>query len=296
MQGEVVVLDGALADVYMDAQGAITSMLEEVKKGTIASTFVPQLKQSVEILSRMNPEALAAALPELVDLNGNIDIKIFDGDVVENLQYGQLVTIINGLAAAPQLVRDRAMSASINNPTNLSNMVETLPVDSATIDILIGTDATNLPALLKELRNFEELKQFDYVPLQRYGTHAITVKDDTGEVVRYEHISVPLNEEKIAGMTTSRKFSEVRSRLLNEYPASEGFEVSQVEEISEDYRSRMPKDLSMIDSMAQHLSDKNAKKYDEVRKELDTIIGTQNVVGFDKFVRGRKNSRHDYLS
>jgi hypothetical protein len=279
MQGEVVVLDGALADVYEDSQTAIMSMLDEVKKGTIASTFVPQLKQSVEILSRMNPEALAAA---------GIDPNTFDGDVVENLQYGQLVTIINGLAAAPQLVRDRAMSASMNNPTNLSNMVETLAVDSATIDVLIGTDATNLPALLKELRNFEELKQFDYVPLQRYGTHAITVKDDTGEVVRYEHISVPLNEEKIAGMTTSRKFSEVRSRLLNEYPASEGFEVSQVEEISEDYRSKMPKDLSMIDSMAQHLSDKNAKKYDAVRKELDTIIGKQNIVGFDKFVRGRK--------
>ena len=279
MQGEVVVLDGALADVYIDAQGAITTVLEEIKKGTIASTFVPQLKQSVEILSRMNPEALAAA---------GIDPNTFDGDVVENLQYGQLVAIINGLAAAPQLVRDRAMSASMNNPTNLSNMVERLPIDSATIDILIGTDATNLPSLLQELRKFEELKQFDYVPLQRYGTHAITVKDESDQVVRYEHISVPLKEEKLTGMTTSRKFGEVRSRLLAEYPASEGFEVSQVEEISEDYRSRMPKDLSMIDSMAQHLSDKNAKKYDEVRKELDTIIGTQNVVGFDKFVRGRK--------
>jgi len=279
MQGEVVVLDGALADVYEDSQGAIMTVLDEIKKGTIASTFVPQLKQSVEILSRMNPEALAAA---------GIDPNTFDGDVVENLQYGQLVAIINGLAAAPQLVRDRAMSASINNPTNLSNLVETLPIDSATIDVLIGTDATNLPALLQELRKFEELKQFDYVPLQRYGTHAITVKDDTGEVVRYEHISIPLREEKITGMTTSRKFNEVRSRLLNEYPTSEGFEVSQVEEISEDYRSRMPKDLSMIDSMAQHLSDKNAKKYDAVRKELDTIIGKQNIVGFDKFVRGRK--------
>ena len=279
MQGEVVVLDGALADVYEDSQGAIMTVLDEIKKGTIASTFVPQLKQSVEILSRMNPEALAAA---------GIDPNTFDGDVVENLQYGQLVAIINGLAAAPQLVRDRAMSASMNNPTNLSNMVERLPIDSATIDILIGTDATNLPSLLQELRKFEELKQFDYVPLQRYGTHAITVKDESDQVVRYEHISVPLKEEKLTGMTTSRKFGEVRSRLLAEYPASEGFEVSQVEEISEDYRSRMPKDLSMIDSMAQHLSDKNAKKYDEVRKELDTIIGTQNVVGFDKFVRGRK--------
>ena len=169
MQGEVVVLDGALADVYEDSQGAIMTVLDEIKKGTIASTFVPQLKQSVEILSRMNPEALAAA---------GIDPNTFDGDVVENLQYEQLVAIINGLAAAPQLVRDRAMSASMNNPTNLSNMVERLPIDSATIDILIGTDATNLPSLLQELRKFEELKQFDYVPLQRYGTHAITVKDD----------------------------------------------------------------------------------------------------------------------
>ncbi len=289
LQGEVVVLDGALADVYEDAQMAIITILDEVKKGTIASTFVPQLKQAVEILSRMNPEVLAEALPELVDSNGNIDIKIFDGDVVENLQYGQLVAIINGLARAPQLVRDRAMSASMNNPNDLSNMVETLAEDSEIINGLIGTDATNLPALLQELRNFEELKQFDYVPLQRYGTHAITVKDDeTGEVIRYEHISIPLTEEKATGMTTSRRFNEVKSRLLAEYPASQGYTVSEVEEISENFRSKMPKDLSMIDSMAQHLSDKNAKRYDKVRSELDTIIGKQNVVGFDKFVRGRR--------
>ena len=280
LQGEVIVLDGALADVYEDSQMAIIGILDEVKKGTIASTFVPQLKQAVEILSRMNPEALTEA---------GIDPNTFDGDVIENLQYGQLVSIINGLARAPQLVRDRAMSASMNNPNDLSNMVETLSEDSEVINGLIGTDATNLPALLQELRNFEELKQFDYIPLQRYGSHAITVKDDeTGEVVRYEHISIPLREEKATGMTTSRKFNEVRSRLLAEYPASQGYTVSEVEEISEDYRSRMPKDLSMIDSMAQYLSDKNAKKYDEVRSELDTIIGKQNVVGFDKFVRGRK--------
>ena len=289
LQGEVVVLDGALADVYEDSQIAIISILEEVKKGTIASTFVPQLKQAVEILSRMNPEVLAEALPELIDSNGNIDIKIFNGNVVENLQYGQLVAIINGLARAPQLLRDRAMSASMNNPNDLSNMVETLAEDSEIINGLIGTDATNLPALLQELRNFEELKQFDYVPLQRYGTHAITVKDDeTGEVIRYEHISIPLTEEKATGMTTSRRFNEVRSRLLAEYPASQGYTVSEVEEISENFRSKMPKDLSMIDSMAQHLSDKNAKRYDKVRSELDTIIGKQNVVGFDKFVRGRR--------
>jgi len=280
LQGEVIVLDGALADVYEDSQMAIIGILDEVKKGTIASTFVPQLKQAVEILSRMNPEALTEA---------GIDPNTFDGDVIENLQYGQLVSIINGLARAPQLVRDRAMSASMNNPNDLSNMVETLSEDSEVINGLIGTDATNLPALLQELRNFEELKQFDYIPLQRYGSHAITVKDDeTGEVVRYEHISIPLREEKATGMTTSRKFNEVRSRLLAEYPASQGYTVSEVEEISEDYRSRMPKDLSMIDSMAQYLSDKNAKKYDEVRSELDTIIGKQNIVGFDKFVRGRK--------
>ena len=238
LQGEVIVLDGALADVYEDSQMAIIGILDEVKKGTIASTFVPQLKQAVEILSRMNPEALTEA---------GIDPNTFDGDVIENLQYGQLVSIINGLARAPQLVRDRAMSASMNNPNDLSNMVETLSEDSEVINGLIGTDATNLPALLQELRNFEELKQFDYIPLQRYGSHAITVKDDeTGEVVRYEHISIPLREEKATGMTTSRKFNEVRSRLLAEYPASQGYTVSEVEEMSEDYRSRMPKDLSMI--------------------------------------------------
>tara|TARA_R110000803_G_scaffold202625_1_gene267828 strand:- start:39 stop:3377 length:3339 start_codon:yes stop_codon:yes gene_type:complete len=280
-QGEVVILEGSLADVYLDSQAAIATILDEVKKGTIASTFVPQLKQAVEILSRMNPDALVQA---------GIDprnIKAFDGDVIENLQYGQLLAIINGLAVAPQLLRDKALAASMNNPTNLSNLVETLSIDSAIIDVLIGTDATNLPALLKELSKFEQLKKFDYVPLQRYGTHAITVRDQ-GEVVRYEHIELPLAEEKAMGNTTSRKFAEVRSRLMDEYPMSEGYEVSEIEEITQDFRSRMPKDLSMIDSMAQHLSDKNAKKYDEVRKELDTIIGSQNITGFDKFVRGRK--------
>jgi len=257
-EGEVVVLEGDVANVYVEAQAAIETVLKEHLKGTIASSFIPQLKSAIAILAQFDSEALITL---------GIDPETVTDNDIENFEYSQIKAIVDGLITIPM-------------PFLVENM--------ASISVLLGGTETNLNALLEQARQFEEFKKFDYVPLQRYGTHAITVRDKAGKIVRYEHISPSLTEQKIIGMTNARKFADVRSRLMREYPSSEGYVVSEVEEINNEVRKRLPKDLSMLDNMAQHLSDKNGKGYAEARKELDTLIGGENLVGFDKFLRGRK--------
>ena len=278
-QGEVVVLEGAVADVYMEAQAAIETVLKEHMKGTIASSFIPQLKSAIRILTEYNPEILVSA---------GIDPATVTDNDIENFEFNEVNAIVQGLIATPQIIRNKAMDASLMNSVNLSNLALSVGEITNSIGVLLGGTETNLNTLLKQTEQFEQFKKFDYVPLQRYGTHAITVTDKEGKVLRYEHIEKTLVEEKARGFTNARKFADVRSRLIREYPPSEGYTVSEVEEINNEVRNRLPKDLSMLDNMAQRLSDRNAEGYRQAREELDSIIGKGNLIGFDQFLRGRK--------
>jgi len=189
----------------------------------------------------------------------------------------------------PQLSLEQAETKALQSvavPTSdYIVLLEQIEENNATIQGLLGSETSGLNALNNEAQLFLELTATDYVPLSRHGTYGITVKDEKGKVVYYEHLDTALTEETLAGNTTAAQFAEARRRVQELYP---GMEVSEVTKIDDSFRKETRGALAQLDELAQHLSDKNSEAYIEVRKELVGVIGSENIVGFDRFTRGRK--------
>ena len=264
-KGEILILEGDIAGAYEDVQLAIQKLLEEIKKGIIASNYVDDIIKAAQMINIMDPNLLQQV---------GLDINALNRDTVENINFQQLSAIVTGL----QLMQQRQIDSA------QLELFAPLPA----IQQLLGTDDQGLLALRKQLGIYEDYKTFDYVPLQRYGEFYVTVKDADGKIVHAESIEKPFIEERAIGAAFERRKDEVLERLAREYPRSAGFEISDIKEDKPTVREKLIEEFSMLDLLASRMSEPTAAAYAEARKELDRRIGGGNLVGFDQFLRGRK--------
>ena len=175
-KGEIIILEGDIATAYEEAQIAIQKLLEEIKKGMIASNYVDDIINAAKMINIMDPRLLQQV---------GLDIDSLNRDNVENLNFQQLSAIVGGL----QMMEQRQVQ---------SNQLELFaPLEE--IQKLLGTEDSGLRALLKQIGIYEQYKTFDYVPLQRYGEFYVTVKNAEGKIVHAESI-----EKTIHRRTSSR--------------------------------------------------------------------------------------------
>ena len=264
-KGEIIILEGDIAIAYEEAQLAIQKLLEEIKKGMIASNYVDDIINAAQMINIMDPNLLQQV---------GLDVNTLNRDTVENINFQQLSAIVVGLQTMEQRQIDSAQL----------ELFAPLPV----IQQLLGTEEAGLKALQKQIGIYEEYKTFDYVPLQRYGEFFITVKDSEGKVVHAESIEKPYVEERATGQTFEKKKDEVISKLAGLYPASAGFVISDVKASKDTEREKVIQEFSALDVLASKLPEPNAKAYAEVRAILDKRIEGGTLVGFDQFLRGRK--------
>ena len=290
--GETIVLEGDVARAYVSMIEAGVLQMQEKLRATIAGgKHIPQLREAVALLLKYNPQALQPLIdPQVITLTGQSLAQAIESLTDQNFEAltpAMIQSIVGGLQIVPQLSMDRAMNMSMGQgiSTDFTALLEQIEENNATIQGLLGSETSGLTALNNEAQIFLELTSTDYVPLSRHGTHGITVKDAKGKVVYYEHLSGALTEEAVTGNTTAVKFAEARRRVQDLFP---DMEVSEVVKIDDTFRKETRGALAQLDELSQHLSDKNADAYVEVRKELVGVIGSENVVGFDRFTRGRK--------
>ena len=264
-KGEIVILEGDIAIAYEEAQLAIQNILEEIKKGTIASNYVDDIINAAQMINIMDPNLLQRS---------GLDVSALNKDTVENINFQQLSAIVIGLQTMEQRQIDSAQL----------ELFAPLPV----IQQLLGTEEQGLKALQKQLGIYEDYKTFDYVPLQRYGEFYVTVKDSEGKIIHAESIEKPFVEERATGNTFEGKKNQVLQKLARLYPPSAGFEISDVKEDKPTMRQKLIEEFSMLDLLASRMSEPTATAYAEARKELDRRIGGGTLVGFDQFLRGRK--------
>ena len=290
--GETVILEGDVARAYVSMIEAGVLQMQEKLRATIAGgKHIPQLREAVALLLKYNPQALQPLIdPQVIASTGQSLAQAIESLTDQNFEAltpAMIQSIVGGLQMVPQLSMDRAMNMSMGQgiSTDFTALLEQIEENNATIQGLLGSETSGLTALNNEAQIFLELTSTDYVPLSRHGTHGITVKDAKGKVVYYEHLSGALTEEAVTGNTTAVKFAEARRRVQDLFP---DMEVSEVVKIDDTFRKETRGALAQLDELSQHLSDKNADAYVEVRKELVGVIGSENVVGFDRFTRGRK--------
>ena len=276
-EGEVVILEGMVAEAYEEAVLALASQVEENFRGIVASTFKSSLEDMLGILATaqiMVPLRLQGLPSSLEKLTS---------DQLELVQYADIKYLVEAAQAAlelpelPQATKDQ-----------ISQLLGVLGTD--------GT-ATGLLGLLNEAEKMNKWKQSDYFPLQRYGNHYVKVTSrltpdeikegrTKGSLLWYEYIEADINP-----LTRTSQFEQIKQKLAIDYPDADISEIKKIDiaEVKKD----LGEGFAGIDALSQHLSDVNSKNYDLVRTEMKSILGSiadgkKLITGFDAFITGRK--------
>jgi len=251
--GESVILTGDVASAYENHAKVMLSIQEQILRDMIAGDFNEDIKDAIKIINKFLPQSrqvpnLETANPEQVDLILE-EMKLQDGQFL----LDQLNTImlayqnrLRGFESGLLMTED-----DTNNIENVSRRLN--------------------DGFMKEAKGFEDRIKNDYAPLMRYGNLFITVKDEDGKLLDYQQIEPDgvLAQTLPFGIKPGllNKANRVRNELILKYPEAI---VSQPTEVNIDQLRQVYKEEVMsIDTIAGFLSDTNAKKYAEFRKELD---------------------------
>ena len=269
--GETVVLRGNAARAYEDVQKALAVLHGEVVKGLLADENTRDvITNGLRILRDYRPDL---ANNGIVDFNMPVEEQ-------ENLTYRQLSYILEKLKES-----DTILQPDTGRDEVLTKVVP--PIVGTTRGTKTNPQGSGLSALVADLKQFEDFKKNDYVPLQRYGNFYITVKEkQSGDLVDYRQF----NKGKF-GTSFLDEEPEVRAELEKKY-SSGNFVISNAQEVSiAELRKMVGDDFDSLDSVAQHLSDVNVNAYLEVRKELDSIINKKvgrNIRGYSFYFKPRR--------
>ena len=292
--GEIIILEGDVAQAYQDAQFAMLTMIAESTAGLISSTYIDSLKLAIELLqSTQRQEGTADDVSTLPVIAGLPDLDQITDDQLENLTFQDITYIV-------QALRQFTESDTATFPDILSGVKSQMAKVLGERTVVDGqVNRTGLLALQEELRKVNQWQQSDYVPLQRHGTHYIIVRQAPnedelkvnpkakGKVLHYEHIEADMNPA-----SRETQFNEVRARLTKQYGDTEGFILEDIEKINiKELRTKFGQQFDSIDSAAQYLSEANQNKFSEIREILKTQLGSKanpNIKGFEAFVTGRQ--------
>ncbi|MCC7273692.1 MAG: PLxRFG domain-containing protein [Alphaproteobacteria bacterium] len=123
------------------------------------------------------------------------------------------------------------------------------------------------------LQEIEDARRTGYVPFSRFGQIGLTVRDQLNSVVHFEKIDT----DRFVGATVGRRLhreavAERRRELMRQYPATDGYRVSQPIELRGPFSlSNAGVQLSDVDALAE-LGGADPSAYEMVRKALEEGI------------------------
>jgi len=292
--GDVITLDGDVADAYENAMEGIQFMHAEIVRGLLASDPSNELLNdaiSFIISNQLNAINMGISLNEKTFLNNTKNITELTDVDFENLSYEDILQITTAVQNLQSVIND--------NPEILANQgvtTEQATVLSSRISRILGSQdregapGTGMLALTTELKKYEDFKKTDYVPLQRHGSHFIVVRDKDNNVVEYR-----LFEKRKFSLIVQDEEKQVREELEAKYRNNPNVTISDTRRVDiAELRDRVGADLATIDAAAGFISDTNKDVYNEIRKEIETVLnkGTNltngQVRGFSAFVTPRK--------
>ena len=290
--GDVIVLDGEVADAYESAMEAVQLMHSEIVRGLLGNEVSKELLgDAINFITSNAGINMGIALNEKTFLNGTKSISELTDKDFENLSYEDISQITTAIKNLQEVIAD--------NPEVLANQgitTEQATVLNSTMARILwrldeeGAPGTGMLALTAELKKYDDFKKTDYVPLQRHGSHFIVVKDKEGKVIEYR-----MFEKRKYSITTLDEEKDVRASLEAKYRNNPDVTISETRPVNiNELRSAVQADLANIDAAAGMLSDTNKEAYNEIRKEIETILnkGTNmtngTVGGFSVFVTPRK--------
>jgi len=286
--GDIVILEGDIAEAYENVQEAIQGMHKEIIRGLLANDVSANLlSNTIETLIRLN----AIDVNAKIFLNNTKTIAELTETDFENLNYSDILQ----LTEATKDLKE-AIDGNAEILINLGLNAEEGQGVIAQLNTLLGqadkegAPGTGLLALNAEMKKYDDFTKTDYVPLQRHGSHYIVVKDKDGKTVDYRMF----NKGRFIGKILDEE-KQVRDQLNKKYGGNPDLTISEARPVSiNELRERVGADLSTIDAAAEFLSDTNKEKYNEIRKEIETTLNkgtnlTNGVVqGFSSFIKPRK--------
>ena len=256
-KGEVVVLEGDVAQAFIDVHKTFQDINKEWLKAEIAREHVPNLIMGINLLKRFFPQ-----MPELKTLYN------FEGmdqqeiaNLLEQLDYTQIKFIVDSLSNI------MIMRTSIQG--DVLEQIQTL----------LGNKDAGLNALLSQAGQVETLNKKMYVPLMRFGKFYISVSaletDEKGE-----------ESKKLLWYQQFETMGEAQAALPGlrvKYPEAD---ISAPSEMTIDRLRQMiqeGKGFKNLEYLAQFMSDTNAQSYQLILKELREVLAKK---GLDKDTMG----------
>jgi len=290
--GDVITLDGDVADAYESAMEAVQYMHAEIVKGLLGSKPSKELlTDAIDFITSNAGINMGISLNEKTFLNNTKSITEITEDDIENLSYQdiiQMTTAIKNLqeaiADSPEVLANQGITAE--QATVLNNRISRI-LGSQDRE---GAPGTGMLALTAELKKYDDFKKTDYIPLQRHGSHFIVVRDKDNNVIEYR-----MFEKRKFSIVVQDEEKQVRDELNAKYRNNDGVTISDTRPVNiAELRDRVGADLSTIDAAAGMISDTNKEAYNEIRKEIESVLnkGTNltngQVRGFSVFVTPRK--------
>lgn len=264
--GETIILTGDAADAYMDSVLLTGMVNKEMLKSIIVGTGMDeQLIDTIKLLSKYG----TAGLPDLNVLSGE-QIQ----SLVENMSLEDLTFLRNQLASIGE--GRGGYTAYLNETDGVSDVVKAIE--------LLGSKDSGLQALVNEATKITRRDAaMDYAPLMRYGNYYISVKDLEGNLIWYQYFE------------SKQEANDAYGKLRINYPTATVTPAARIDDafaLERQFISATKKDaLPSIDRLAQYLSTSSAKNYNEISKELRSIIDKNKyVANSDQFYTARDKS------
>ena len=259
--GETVILEGEMAEAYLDVQEALGLSMKEYVN-SVLSQYTDDIRVLVQILSIKFPDnpIVQNMLNNMQDLN-NPEVYV---PGLERMPPRQLIEFFNLL----QDIDTKKVNANLSSgELDMVNNMLLTKTDQA------QNQRSGLAGFKALLARSLELEKKDYIPLQRFGTHFVAVKQD-GKIVEYVH-------------SDKNRIKDIYNQLRLKYGAD--YEVTDPRKINiDEMRANIDRDFNMMDSIAQNLTNKNSENYVEIRKEINRKLGGTSARGIELFFKGRK--------
>lgn len=167
-EGDVIILSGRLADAYEGAQKTMANILQELKRGYMASVAPEFLKLKEYGIVPMESPISVEAIEEM----GFQDLK----DLVDTLE-GRKLSAQLGIINDVELLKEPDIK---KHAKQLQKDIENL---NELIEIFSG--------IRDSIEDYMNFSRFDYFPHLRYGDRYIAVLNEAGHTIHYEQVETP---------------------------------------------------------------------------------------------------------
>ena len=279
--GEVVILEGDVADAFLKYDEVMDKALTEIKKGEIAGTYTEPLKEAVTLLNKLDALQINETGPQQPWAIRNLSQDVLDFGF-ESITKADLQLIINELLNQATRLETIGPLTS-RRPDMTQKEVERLRAlagynkDGTAMDL---EKATGFSRLLQTLSKYEAMATGTYVPLMRFGEYYISVvnpnKKANEEGRTIEYVMFESKREAEAAL------SDIQNKYINDSNAQVNPVAKQ--NLAQLKQAVRDKAIGVLE-IGQYLSESNAKTFNALQKELELLVKeNKDIVGFDQFM------------